>query len=114
MGGEPEQKIWLLNFEKSYPYVRVRQWLETGEIEVSAADQVVIELAEEVDVTALKPALDALGLRIRNFNRKEGIAVVSVIDRKLDAVPRTIEALQAWSTLFVSVRADEIQFREKL
>ncbi|MEM7790208.1 MAG: hypothetical protein AAF546_02295 [Verrucomicrobiota bacterium] len=112
-GEEPREKVWLLNFKESYPYVRVVQSLITDEIVVTAADQVVIRLAKNVDVTALKPALDELGLRLRNFNRKERIAVIGVLNTNLDAVPKTIEALQPWSELFESVSADPIKFRER-
>ena len=61
----PEQKVWLLSFEKSYPYVRVVEHLESGTFSYMAADQISIELADGVDVTELKPMLDELGLRLR-------------------------------------------------
>jgi len=108
---EPQVKVWHLNFAQSYPYVRVVEHLSTGEFSYMAADQILIELADGVDVTALKPMLDALELRLRMFNRKDQIAVVGVLSTQIDAVPATIEALQAYSELFRSVGPDVIEFK---
>lgn len=109
----PEQKVWLLNFEKSYPYVRVVEDLNSGVFSYMAADQISIILPDDVDVTALKPMLDELGLRIRMFNRKENLVIVGVLHTGIAAVPETIEALQAWSDLFVSAEPDVIRFQGK-
>jgi hypothetical protein len=40
------------------------------------------------------------------FNRKEGLAVIGVLNTQIDAVPATIEAVQSWSDLFESAEAD--------
>ena len=105
------ERVWLLNFEKSYPYVRAVEDLASGEFSYMAADQIAIELAEGVDVTELKPMLDELGLRLRMFNRKEHLAVVGVLSTQIDAVPATIAAVQPWSDLFVAARADVLEFQ---
>jgi hypothetical protein len=76
-----------------------------------AADQILIELADGVDVTALKPMLDALQLRLRMFNRKDQIAVVGVLSTQIDAIPATIEALQPYAELFRAVGPDVIEFK---
>ncbi len=107
----PLERVWLLNFEKSYPYVRAVEDVASGEFSYMAADQISIELADGVDVTELKPMLDELGLRLRMFNRKERLAVVGVLNTEIDAVPATIDAVQPWSELFVSARADELRFQ---
>ncbi len=107
----PVERVWLLNFEESYPYVRVVEDLASGGFRYMSADQITIELAEGVDVTELKPMLDELGLRLRMFNRKERIAVIGVLHTKIDAVPATIEAVQPWSDLFVIAQADELRFK---
>lgn len=109
--GEPKVKVWHLNFDESYPYVRVVEDLSTGEFSYMAADQILIELADGVDVTALKPMLDELELRLRMFNRKDQIAVVGVLSTEIDAVPATIEALQPYSELFRAVGPDVIEFK---
>ncbi|CAA6693732.1 MULTISPECIES: hypothetical protein [unclassified Lentimonas] len=108
---EAHSRVWHLNFAESYPYVRVVEDLSTGEFSYMAADQILIELADGVDVTALKPMLDELGLRLRMFNRKDQIAVVGVLSTQIDAVPVTIEALQPYSELFQSVGPDVIEFK---
>jgi hypothetical protein len=108
---EAQLKVWHLNFEESYPYVRVVEDLATGEFAYMAADQILIELASGVDVTALKPMLDELKLRLRMFNRKDQVAVVGVLSTEIDAVPRTIEALQPYTKLFRSVGPDVIEFK---
>ena len=104
------QKVWHLNFEESYPYVRVVEDLGSGALSYMAADQILIELAEGQDVTALKPMLDALGLRLRMFNRKDGIAVVGVLNTQIDAVPMTIAALQPYADRFRSAGLDVLRF----
>jgi len=108
----PLERVWLLNFEESYPYVRAVQSVESGAFEFMAADQISIQLLEGVDVTRLKPMLEDLGLRLRMFNRKEGLAVVGVLDTEIDAVPRTVQAVQDWSSeLFERVEPDRIRFQ---
>ncbi len=106
-----QAKIWHLNFDESYPYVRVVEDLSTGEFSYMAADQILRELAEGVDVTVLKPMLDELGLRLRMFNRKDRIVVVGVLSTRIDAVPATLEALQPYAALFRSAGPDVIQFK---
>ena len=108
---EAQSRVWHLNFADSYPYVRVEENLSTGEFSYMAADQILIELADDVDVTALKPMLDELSLRLRMFNRKDQIAVVGVLSTGIDAVPATIEALQPYSELFRAVGPDVIEFK---
>jgi hypothetical protein len=105
-----EQKVWHLNFDESYPYVRVVEDVASGALSYMAADQILIELAADQDVTVLKPMLDELGLRLRMFNRKDRIAVVGVLHTQIDAVPATIEALQPYAALFRSVGPDLLQF----
>ena len=107
----PEERVWLLNFKESYPYVRAVESIENGEFSYMAADQISIYLAAGVDVTELKPMLDALGLRLRMFNRKENIAVIGVLNTQIDAVPTTLAAVQPWSDLFVSAQADVLLFK---
>ncbi|MFP4156284.1 MAG: hypothetical protein ACLFU4_01555 [Opitutales bacterium] len=109
--GAPQEQVWLLRFEGSYPNVRVTQELASGELRYMAADQVVVELAPGVDVTALKPMLDQLGLRLRMFNRKERIAVVGVLHTGIAAVPDTLEAIAPWGELFVRAEPDWILFK---
>lgn len=106
-----EERVWLLEFEKSYPYVRAVEERTTGAFRYMAADQIVLELAENIDVTALEPMLDELGLRLRMFNRKERLAVVGVLDTQIDAVPRTIQAVQPWCDLFVAAQTDKLRFQ---
>lgn len=106
-----QEKIWLLNFEDSYPYVRIVQDLVSGELTYMTADQVSVHLADGVDVTALKPLLDELGLRLRMFNRKDQLAVVGVLHTGIAAVPETIQALAPWAELTRSVEPDYIQFK---
>lgn len=109
----PEQAVWMVTFEDSYPYVRVVQNLDTGEFTYMAADQISIMLADGVDATELKPMLDELGLRLRMFNRKEQLVVVGVLSTDLDAIPATIKAVQPWAQLFRSVEPDYIRFQPK-
>ena len=108
---DPQMKVWRLDFDDSYPFVRVVEDIATGEFSYMAADQILIKLADDVDVTALKPILDELELRLRMFNRKDQIAVVGVLNTEIDAVPATIEALQPYSELFQSVGPDVIEFK---
>lgn len=105
------ERVWLLNFEDSYPYVRAVETLETGDFSYMAADQISIHMSEGVDVTELKPMLDELGLRLRMFNRKEDLAVIGVLSTQIDAVPATIEAVQPWGDLFESAEADVLRFQ---
>jgi hypothetical protein len=107
----PSERVWILNFDASYPYVRVVQSLESGALEMTAADQIVIHLKPGVDVTELSPMLEALGLRLRMFNRKEDLAVVGVLNTDLDTVPATIKALQPWAELFASAEPDYIRLQ---
>ena len=83
----------------------------SGEFRYMAADQISILLSEGVDVTELKPMLDELGLRLRMFNRKEGLAVIGVLNTQIDAVPNTIQAVQPWGSLFVRAQADILHFQ---
>lgn len=108
----PVERVWLLNFRKSYPYVRVVETVETGELSYMAADQIKLWLADGVDVTDLKPMFDALELRLRNFKRKENFVVIGVLSTQIDAVPATLEAIQPWSGLFEKAEADWLEFRE--
>jgi hypothetical protein len=107
----PVERVWLLNFRKSYPYVRVVETLSDGNIVYMAADQVNVSLAEGVDVTDLKPMIDTLGVRLRMFNRKERAAVLGVLHTGIDAVPDTLEAMAAWGDLFSAAEPDWIRFR---
>jgi hypothetical protein len=105
------ERVWLVNFKASYPYVRIVEELAESELSYMAADQVVVQLHEGVDVTALKPVLDQLGLRLRMFNRKKQIAVVGVLHTGINAVPETIQAFAPWASLARSVEPDYIQFK---
>jgi len=107
----PRQRVWLLNFKESYPYVRLVEDIASGRLTYMAADQIKIELAERVDVTELKPMLDELGLRLRMFNRKEKIVVIGVLHTGIDAVPDTLDAIQPWAELFTSAEPDWILFK---
>lgn len=109
----PRERVWHLNFVESYPYVRVVEDLATGEFAYMAADQILIELAEGVDVTALKPMLDTLELRLRMFNRKDQIAVVGVLSTDIDAVPATIAAVQPYAKLFEAAKPDVIELKAR-
>ena len=108
-----DRRVWLLGFDESYPFVRVVEHTKTGELSYMAADQIVIELKDGVDVTALKPMLDQLQLRLRMFNRADRLAVVGVLNREIDAVPATIEAVRPWSDLFETARPDVLDFQPK-
>lgn len=112
-GEKRKERVWLLRFEDRYPHVRVVEDLETGALRYMAADQIVLEMADGVDVTELRPMLEELGLQLRMFNRGEGVAVISVLGRSIDAVPETLDAVRPWSGLFSSARPDELRFREK-
>ncbi|MGB0414575.1 MAG: hypothetical protein ACPGJU_09015 [Coraliomargarita sp.] len=109
----PLERVWLLNFRKSYPYVRVVETIETGELSYMAADQIKLWLADGVDVVDLKPMLDQLELRLRNFKRKENFVVIGVLSTQIDAVPATLAAIQPWSELFEKTEADFLEFRNK-
>ena len=110
-GRIPLERVWLLQFDKSYPYVRAVENISSGEFKYMAADQISILLSEGVDVTELKPMLDKLDLRLRMFNRKEGLAVIGVVNTQIDGVPATIQAVQSWSNLFISAKADILRFQ---
>ena len=107
----PRERVWLLKFEESYPYVRVVEGIAGGELSYMAADQIKITLPEGVDVTELKPMLDELGLRLRMFNRKEKIAVVGVLHTGISAVPDTLAAIQPWAELYEKAEPDWIVFK---
>ena len=107
------ERVWLLNFRKSYPYVRVVENIESGELTYMAADQIRAELADGVDVTELKPMLDELGLRLRMFNRKARLVVLGVLHTQIDAVPATLGAIAPWSRFFKSATPDWIEFTDK-
>lgn len=109
---EARERVWILSFDDSYPYVRIVEDQVSGELTYMAADQLQIKLADGVDVAELSPALDALGLRLRNFNRKYNRVVVGVLHTGLQAVPDTIVALEPWSALIEKAEPDYIQFRE--
>lgn len=106
-----EERVWLLNFQKSYPYVRVVETIETGALSYMAADQIRIELADDVDVTDLKPMLDSLKIRLRMFNRKERMVVLGVVSTEIDAVPATLQAIAPWQELYRSASPDFIEFK---
>lgn len=110
--GEVES-IWIVEYKKSYPFVRIVQNHTRNSLEIMAADQILLYLNKGVDVTDLQPALNALGLRVRMFNRDEHVMVVSVLDNSLNAVPQTLEALEPWSYLLESCSADYIIERTK-
>ena len=108
----PSERVWLLEFDKSYPYVRAVEDISSGEFKYMAADQISILLSKGVDVTELEPMLDELGLRLRMFNRKEGIAVIGVLNTQIDGVPSTLQAVKSWSNLFISAQADILRFQK--
>jgi hypothetical protein len=109
----PQERVWLLSFEESYPFVRAVEDIETGQFRYMAADQICIRLREGNDVTALKPMLAELDLRMRMFNRAESLAVISVLSSEIDGVPATLEAVQPWSHLFETAYADELRFQPR-
>lgn len=110
--GNPRERVWIINFDDSYPYVRIVEDLKSGSLYYMAADQVKVGLAEGVDVTALSPALEALGLRLRNFNRKHRVVVLGVLNTGLEAVPQTLAALEPWAELIELAEPDYIHFRK--
>lgn len=109
----PRERIWIMNFKDSYPYVRIVQDLQSGTLHYMAADQIKIKLAPGIDVAALSPLLDTLGLRLRNFNRKHGIVVLGVLNTSIEAVPQTLEALKPWAELIERAEPDTIRFRQR-
>jgi len=111
----PSQKVWLLNFKDSYPYVRVVQNIADGSFQFMTADQIVIDLADDLDVTRLKPILDRLNLRVRMFNRKDKKVVVGVLHTGISAVPDTIQALHATNESVLNaciIHPDWIEFKQ--
>jgi hypothetical protein len=107
------ERVWILNFDDSYPFVRIVEDLETKSLRFMAADQVQLSLADGRDVTELKPMLDELGLRLRMFNRKENIAVIGVLHTGIDAIPDTLRAIQPWKELFDTAEPDWIQLTNR-
>ena len=107
------ERVWLLNFKESYPYVRVVENLDTGALSYMAADQIKIILAEGVDVAALAPMLDTLHLRLRNFNRKHRVVVLGVLNADIDAVPATLNAIHPWGRFFEFAGPDLLEFRDR-
>lgn len=110
--GDARQRVWILRFEDSYPYVRIVEDLKNGSLQYMAADQIQLKLMDGVDVAALSPALEQLGLRLRNFNRKHGVVVLGVLHTGMEAVPQTLAALEPWAELIELAEPDYIQFRE--
>jgi len=106
-----QERVWLLRFDQSYPNVRVVEDVTDGTIAYMAADQIKLTMREGIDVTKLQPMLDALGIRLRMFNRKERIAVVGVLNTSLTAIPDTIESLKPWADLFERSEPDWILFK---
>ena len=111
--GKQKERVWHMNYDESYPYVRIVEDIDSGSIRYMAADQISIRLKEGVDVTALTPALEDLELRLRMFNRSAGIAVVGVLDTQIDAVPRTIEALQPYADLTEAITPDYLEIQAR-
>ena len=105
-------RVWVLSFDANYPFVRVVEDADDGGLRYMAADQVVVRLAEGTDVTELKPMLEALGVRLRMFNRGERIAVIGVVGDGIGAVPETLRAAAPYSALFREIRPDWIRFRD--
>ena len=103
------ERIWLLQFKKSYPYIRIVEDLETGLIEIMAADQIMLYLNDGVDVTDLKEELDAHNLKVRMFNRNQNIVVVGVLNKGVDAVPMTLNLVSNWSEWVLQAVPDYIQ-----
>ena len=106
-----EEKIWIMEFKSSYPFVRIVENISQETLEVMAADQILIHLKEGIDVTDVQPMLKALDLNVRMFNRDKNIIVISVLNRELDAIPQTIAALRPWEELFDSASPDFIQVK---
>ena len=84
-----EEKIWIMEFKSSYPFVRIVENISQETLELMAADQILIHLKEGIDVTDVQPMLKALDLNVRMFNRDKNIIVISVLNRELDAIPQT-------------------------
>ena len=62
-------------------------------------------------MTDFQPMLRELGLNVRMFNRDKNIMVIDVLNRELDAIPQTLEALSPWKSLFESALPDFIQVK---
>ena len=106
-----EEKIWIMEFKSSYPFVRIVENISQDTLKVMAADQILIHLKEGIDVTDVQPMLKELGLNVRMFNRDKNIIVISVLNRELDSIPKTIAALRPWDKLFDSASPDFIQVK---
>ena len=86
-----------------------------GSFQFMTADQIVIDLADDLDVTDLKPILDRLNLRVRMFNRKDKKVVVGVLHTGISAVPDTIQALHATNESILNactIHPDWIEFKQ--
>ena len=44
---DPVEKIWIVRFDKHYPFVRVVQDINTQELNYMAADQVIVQVLEK-------------------------------------------------------------------
>lgn len=108
----PEGAVWVVGFTDRYPFVRVVWNAQTNTFEYMAADQVIIQMHDGVDVAVLKPILDKLGVRMRMFNRRENVAVIGTVSSGASAVPDTLVALEAYADLFLHASPDPIRFRE--
>jgi len=105
-------KVWVLGFTDSYPYVRVVEDSETGSLRYMAADQVVVELADGVDVSAMRSVARDLRVNVRMFNRRENRVVIGTVVSGAQAVPETIAALEPYADLYKSAQPDYILFRD--
>lgn len=106
------ESVWVVGFTDRYPFVRVVWDATTDTFSYMAADQVVIQMREGVDVVALRPVLDDLGVRVRMFNRRESVAVIGTVSTGPNAVPDTLAALKPYRDLFISAEPDPIRFRD--
>ena len=105
------ERIWLLQFNKSYPFVRIVEDLNTGDCLIMAADQILLYLEAGVDVTEVKSLLDANALKVRMFNRNKNIVVIGVLNNGVDAVPMTLELVSVWTDLVAQATPDYIELR---
>jgi hypothetical protein len=105
------ERIWLLQFKKSYPFVRIVQDRVDGSLKIMAADQILVHLNEGTDVTDLKEQLATHNLKVRMFNRNENIVVIGVLNRGFDAVPQTLELVSSWTHWVQSAVPDYIEVR---